>query len=177
MPYFENVRTWFRAAFMGVADATVANTTNEVSLVPPGVGDRVIPAGFFLTSGNTARLILRGTLSTGLVPGTATFKIKLNGTTLISGSASALLASVSTSGFQLSTTITARASGKVVGAGDARFVSGLLGQRSFVDLNLDTPTAITPDVDNVIDVTVAMTVASAQNSIRTITCTLELLYA
>lgn len=164
----------FQTGFSGTAHATLTGTT-ETSIMPTGVGAKTIRANW-LKPGRTARLIMRGVVSTGLVPGTATFKVKLGGNIIASGSASALLGSLNESGFVLSQTIacwTTGTAGTIAVAGEARYSTGLTGTKGTVELNSATPVAVNTTIDLPIDVTVTWGLTG--NNIKVITCTLELL--
>ena len=167
--------TNFQTKFSGTTDATVNNITTEASVVPTGSGTMTIPTGW-MKVGNTARLVMRGVCSTPLVAGNATFKVKLNGTTIATGTVGSLLGSVTNGGISLSETITIRStgvSGTAAVAGSVKYPAGVIGSKAEADLTSVTPITIDTTVDQVITVTVQFGLAS--HIVRFITCTLELL--
>jgi hypothetical protein len=118
---------------------------------------------------------MRGVSSTTLVPGTATFKIKLGGTTIITGTTAGLLGSLTNSNFYLSLTIACLnpgSSGSVVCSGEIDYVSGVNALKSAIPLNLAS-TAVDTTSDQSLDVSVTWGLSG--NSITILTATLELL--
>lgn len=69
---------------------TTISGTAEVSVFPTGVGTKTIPAGWF-QPGYNARVIARGTVTTPLIAGTTTVRIKNGSTVLHSVATSSLL--------------------------------------------------------------------------------------
>lgn len=169
-----NDRTSFQTKYTGVAVATVSNTVTETSIVPSGVGSLVMPADW-MKPGNTARLVMRGLVTTPLIPGMVTFKLKSNGTTWVTGATTALLGSATDAGFLFSETITIMttgATGTASIAGEVRYPAGILSTKSTTDMIAKSVTLNTT-VDQAISVTGQWSLNS--HKIDVVTCTFELL--
>ena len=165
----------FQTKFSGTTDATVNNVTTENSIIPTGSGTMTIPAAW-MKVGNTARLVMRGLCTTPLVAGNATFKVKLNGNMIASGTVGSLLGSVTNGGISLSETITIRSTGTTgtaVVAGSVKYPSGALTTKGEADLTSTSPITLDTTVDQVVTVTVQFGLGS--HIIKMLTCTLELL--
>lgn len=176
MPSYFSPRSIFSTLFSGTANQVVSNTTSEMSLMPTGMGQKIIPANT-LVQGTTARLIIAGVYSGALVPTTALFKFKINGNVVASGTASALLASASNQGFSYRQTMTCRAAGttgSLVTVGTMQYANGLM-TRANVDLNNIAGYTIDTTVDNTLDLSVTWGALSSSNSMTAVTATLEYL--
>lgn len=81
------------------AVGTVTGTT-ESTLFPDVVGQRMFPANWFQPGAN-ARFVLRGSVTTPLVAGTTTVRVKVGGTTIASATTTSLLGSLTGSSFSV----------------------------------------------------------------------------
>lgn len=167
--------TTFDTRYSSTAGMTNAGTT-EMSLISSGVGSMTIPAGW-ATPGSTARLVIRGLLTTPLVSlGVSTFRFKTNGTTRSSGQTLNLLGGVTNVGFSAYQTLSFRSvgtTGTAVSAGELRYPSGGLTQRAVVDLIQPTPFTIDTTTEITLDLTAQWSLSG--HSMTTVTTTLELL--
>jgi hypothetical protein len=108
--------------FTGTADATVANTTTETTLISPGDGTVTIPA-YYLKVGKTITVEAWGIYTADASPATLEIKASLGGVLLCTTGANTL---TTTEGGQWRATITftcrtTGASGTVMSQGEARF--------------------------------------------------------
>lgn len=167
--------TTFDPRYLSTGGMTNAGTT-EMSLISTGVGSMTIPAGWAVP-GATARLVIRGLLTTPLISlGVSTFRFKTNGTTRTSGQTLNLLGGVTNVGFAAYQTISFRsvgATGTAVCAGEIRYPSGGLTQRAVVDMVQPTPFTIDTTVEQNLDLTAQWSLSG--HSMTTVTTTLELL--
>lgn len=170
-----NAVTNFDARFLSTAGATITGTT-EQSMFAAGAGSMTIPAGW-ATPGSTARIIVRGLLTTPLISlGTSTFRFKTNGTTRTSATTVNLLGGMTDAGFVAYQTISFRSvgtSGTAVCAGEIRYPSGSLAQRGVIDLIAATPFSIDTTVDTSLALTAQWSLIG--HSLTSVTTTLELL--
>lgn len=158
--------------FTATADATVANTAAETSILGTGVGTKTLPANF-LVAGKTIRGKVRGILSDTLTP-TINIKVKLGATVIMQTTAVALITGLANAGFDLGFDMTCRttgASGTVMGGAMFFYANGTTAQ---VLAGAGTA-AVTVDTTSsqVIDVSVTWGTASASNTITGQTVTLE----
>lgn len=93
----------------GTASATVANTATETSIIGTGVGDKSLPANFWI-AGKTVRLHLSGTFSDILTP-TLRLRLKLGSTTIVDGTALALPLLAGTQEWRCECRLTCRTTG------------------------------------------------------------------
>lgn len=165
----------FAPRFLSTAGLTATGTT-EQSLIAAGSGSMTIPAGWAMP-GSTARLVIRGTLTTPLVSlGTSTFRFKTNGTTRTSGTTLNILGGMTGAGFVAYQTISFRsvgATGTAVCAGEIRYPSGSLTQRATVDMVAATPFTIDTTGPITLDLTAQWTLIG--HTVEAVTTTLELL--
>jgi hypothetical protein len=158
---------------------TVQGTTAETTIVPTGVGTLAVPADYFRPGAN-ARIVARGMVTTPLVAGTATFKIKLGGQTLLTASSAALLGNLGTpQSFRVICNIqcdTAGVNGKVNTGGEVGYPSGSAGNVVSGSLPLNASgLAVNTTVELPVDVTVQFTNAAV--TLTTTIFTLELMNA
>lgn len=163
--------------FVATADKTVTNTSAATSIIGTGVGSITLPANF-LVAGKTLRISIGGVFSTLLTPGNLTIVVKLGSTTIASSTISNILASASNNAFQGAGTITCRsagASGSVSMNGNVNYDTGVL-TRGFAALN-NSGSTVTLDTtaSQTLDITVQWATASASNSIKATTATVEIL--
>lgn len=167
--------TTFDARYLSTGGMTNAGV-NEMSLISTGVGSMTIPANW-ATPGATARLVIRGLLTTpALSLGVSTFRFKTSGTTRTSGQTVNLLGGVTNVGFVAYQTISFRTigtSGTAVCAGELRYPSGGLAQRAVVDMVQPTPFTIDTTTEIALDLTAQWSLSG--HSMTTVTTTLELL--
>lgn len=165
----------FAPRFLSTAGLTATGTT-EQSLVAAGSGSMTIPAGWAMP-GSTARLVIRGTLTTPVLSlGTSTFRFKTNGTTRTSGTTLNILGGMTGAGFVAYQSISFRsvgANGTAVCAGEIRYPSGGLTQRATVDMVVASPFSIDTTAPLTLDLTAQWTLIG--HTVEAVTTTLELL--
>lgn len=162
--------------FSQTADATVANTGTETTLIGTGVGTVTLPADVLFGSsgsaGRTLRITARGIYGTdAITPGNLNLRVKLGATTICTTGNVAATAALTNRFWELTAYITCRtqgAAGTVLGNGgflhdDALATSEL---RIWQMINTGT-TTIDTTASLAIDVTADWDTADAQN---TITC-------
>lgn len=167
--------TSFESRYLSTGSVTATGTT-EQSLIAPGSGSMTIPAGWAV-AGSTARLIIRGLLTTPLISvGASTFRFKLNGTSRTTGQTVNLLGGMTDAGFVAYQTVsfrTAGSSGTAVCAGEIRYPSGSLINRGVVDMVQPTPFTVDTTAPITLDLTTQWSLIS--HSVTAVTTTLELL--
>lgn len=155
------------AWFVSTADATVANTATETTLVGAGWGSATVPANR-LYAGSAFRVRASGVLSCTGTP-TLAIKLTLGGTTLVTTGAVALAGTVSNASWRFEGDITCRTAG---GSGTVR-AQGMFwfDNSAHAGLVEGMPSTTTAVVDttaaNAVAVTATWGTASASN---TITC-------
>lgn len=169
------VVTTFESKYLSTSSVSVSGT-NETSLIAAGAGSMTIPAGWAVP-GATARLVIRGLLTTPLVSlGTSTFRFKTNGTARTTGQTLNVLGGMTNAGFSTVQTISFRTtgtSGTAVCAGELRYPSGSLTTRAVIDMVQPTPFTIDTTQDVTLDLTAQWSLIG--HSMQTVTTTLELL--
>lgn len=175
-----NGSNYVAAIFTATADATITNTTSELSGLGTGIGTKTLTANSTVI-GRTIRIEGSGVYSAAVVsPGTLTIKIKLGSTVLASTVLGAIVSGASNLGFQFEADFTFRTiggSGTVVTAGSINYASNALGARLFGDLNNSGSSAtVDTTVDQAIDVTVTWQTASVSNIIKVTNSTIEVLW-
>jgi hypothetical protein len=139
--------------FFSTSSKTITGTS-ETSIIPPGVGDLIVPGNWF-QPGYNLRIVARGTVTTPLVSGTTNIKIKLNGTTVVSAVSTSLLGSLVGQYFRVICNIQCYSigtNGVLAAAGEIGYPSGLAGvQQGNQPLNnaniaIDTTQPINLDV-------------------------------
>jgi hypothetical protein len=167
--------TSFESRYLSTGSTSITGTT-EQSLISVGSGSMTIPANW-VQAGSTARLVIRGLLTTPLVSlGTSTFRFKTNGTTRVTGQTVNLLGGMTNAGFVAYQTISFRSSGvsgTAVCAGELRYPSGSLIQQGTVDMIQPAPFTIDTTQAISLDLTAQWSLIS--HSMQTVTTTLELL--
>lgn len=165
--------------FTSTTTQTVAATTSETTIIGSGSGSLTIPANY-LIAGKVLRFELRGLYSTPLLNvGSVTIRVKLGTTTLETGSASALLASVTNAGFEGSGLITCRTvgvSGTVIIMGGVTYGVGNNMAPLVTAVNNGT-SAVTIDTttSQVFNITIQWSNNTAGNSVSSLNCSLEAL--
>jgi hypothetical protein len=163
--------------FSSSAVQTIAATVAETSVFGAGSGSLTLPAGY-LTVGKMLRFSVRGVYSTpALAVGNVLIKVKLGGTVLASGTASALLVSATNSGFvgqALITCQSASSSGSVVIMGELSYAVG----NNIAALTMAINNGVTPSTINTtgtlaFDATVTWSNNTAGNSLSSLNCLLE----
>lgn len=163
---------FFQTMFAGIGKLLSTNGTAEQSIIPSGLGSKVIPAGA-LKPGSIYRLLLAGQITTVAVPGSVTFRTKLNGTIVTSAATVSLLGGQTDVGFQISQTFQCYSDGslgKVSISGRAKYPSGALSQKGEADMQADSLTVDTT-VAQAIDVTAQFGITGS--SVKVLTCGLE----
>lgn len=159
--------------FSQIADATVANTTTETTLVGPGRGNSQLAAGV-LKVGSTVRVKLSGYLSDTGNP-TMDIKVKVGGSEVCSTGAQNLDTSVSEADFHAEVLITCRSTG----ASGTVVASGLFEHDNGTSFGLTKTSATAVDTTGALDLDVTATwgAADAANTITAQICTIELITA
>lgn len=171
-----SITTVRQGLFSQTADATVANTITETSIIGTGIGSVTLPANA-LTVGKVINVLGGGIFSTtGLTP-SLTVKVKLGSTVLATVAISDLLGSATGAPFQFNLMIVPRStgvSGSVQITGNINYSSTTLTGRGFARLD-NGGTAITVDttISQAFDATGTWSAASASNSVITKNVTLE----
>ena len=159
--------------FSQVADATVANTTDETSILGVGRGSKTLDADI-LEVGTVIVIVLHGHLSDTGTP-TLDLKVKLGGVEVCSTGAVTLANTITEEGFALRVEITCRttgAGGTVVAGGTFEYSAG--NQHMLVKTGTsaaDTTAALA------VDVTADWSAADAANTITCQIATIELMKA
>lgn len=160
--------------YVSTADATVANTATETTLIGTGVGTLTLPANFFI-AGRTIRIQARGYFSSTNLGPTLRLKIKLGSTVLLDTGAQALaLLAATTREWMVDAAITCRtigASGSVIGQGLATLMdlASAVGSATSEEMsNVGGATTIDTTATQAVGTTAQWGTASASN---TITCT------
>lgn len=155
------------------ASITTGSTSENSLMAGSSVGSNTIPGGWF-TPGASVRIAVKGSMTTILTPGVATFRVKSNGTTIATGSTTGLLSLANNGAFSAVVTIqcyTDGPSGTFGIAGKAEHPGGLGGAVSSVPLNATFTMDST--VPQTIDITYQATASG--NSLQTIISTIELI--
>lgn len=74
--------------------------TTENSLFPDVVGQKMFPADWFQPGAN-ARFVLRGSVTSPLIPGTTTIRVKVGGVTIATATSTSLIGSVTGGAFSV----------------------------------------------------------------------------
>jgi hypothetical protein len=164
----------FDGLFSQTADATVANTTTETTIFGTGQGSLTVAANH-LTAGKSVRIKLRGRWSTTTPAPTMNVRFKIGGTTYNATGVVALFQTVTDGLFEIDIVLTCRTAGSggtCVSTVNAMFNGGAAGVRQMYDATPDT-TTIDTTATNTLDVTVQWGTASAQNTITSLTATVD----
>ncbi len=153
------------------ADATIANTVTETTLLGTVLGTLTLPADF-LIAGRVIRLTMSGYISTTGTPN-ITIRSKLGSSEVI-GTGAFAVGAVSNVGWSYTSLITCRAagvSGSVVSSGIFSWNNG-----SIQHAVKTTSTTIDTTITQAIDITGEWSVADALNTITSQLATVEILY-
>lgn len=115
--------------FSSTADATVASSTTETSIIGTGVGSATLPANF-MVAGKVIRITVQGILSNTASP-SLRIRVKFGSTFILDTGTVTLVGTLSNSHFKVSALLicrTAGASGTIMGSGDLRYDNGTTGQ-------------------------------------------------
>lgn len=163
--------------FIGTADKTITNTTNETSAIPTGVGSTSLQEDWWV-SGRMIRIKAYGVYTTpAITGGTVTIKVKIGSTAIATVATSSLLVGASNAAFHFEVSMTCRsagASGSVVcgGAVDYEVASAA---RIFDNLDNDgAATTVDTTAVGVVDVTVTWDTASTSKIIKVTVASFEI---
>lgn len=161
--------------FTQTADATVANTTVETSILGTGSGTKTVAAGAINTVGRTLRIKVRGMISVNVGSPTLTVRFKIQGVTISTGVIAVNAAS--SNAFSIDEMVTTRstgASGTVASNGEFSYQDTLNGSPS---VGLLQPGTSTTDLttSKALDITVQWSAANALNTITSQIATIEIL--
>lgn len=166
-----------KVAFTQTANANVASSTSETTIIGTGIGTVTLAASF-LTVGKTLRVRAYGFYGTKAAPvGTFTLKLKYGTTVLITISPT-LTASLSNQQWEATFDITCRttgATGTVFAQGSANFwtvatTAGPINAVTTSTTTIDTTTS------NKLDLTVQWGTSNASNTITSTNYTMEVLF-
>jgi hypothetical protein len=161
--------------FTQTADAAVANTVTETSILGTGSGTKTVAAGAINTIGRTLRIQVRGMISVNVGSPTLTVRFKVQGVTISTGVIAVNAASSNAFSIdELVTTRTTGASGTFASNGEFSYQDTLNGSPS---VGLLQPGTSTTDLttSKTIDVTVQWSAASASSTITSQVATIEIL--
>lgn len=173
-PLFNPALEGLTGRFFSTAPRTITGTA-EASVIPPGIGSMAIPAGWF-KPGYNARLVVRGTVTTPLVAGTANIRVKVGGATLVSAATTGLLGSLTNQSFKVICNIqcyTEGVNGTFGVAGEVAYPTGLLGINPGNQTINSTTSTFNTTVEQMVDVTAQWGLTG--HSISTTVATLELM--
>jgi hypothetical protein len=159
--------------FISTADAAVANTTSETSLVGAGVGSRTLPANFWEV-GRAVKLNVGG-ITSDRVATSLTIRAKLGAVTLATTGTLAMQGSTANSSFRTTLDLVCRSTG-VTGA---LAVSGVFVQdntlhiASMMSLASASPVTVDTTASAALDVTAQWSAGSPLNSITGQTAIVE----
>lgn len=161
--------------YTSTATATVANTTNETSIIGSGVGTLTLPANFFV-AGKNVRVRVRGILSDTGTP-TLNIKVKLGSTVIAQTTAIALAGTISNNYFEAEAGITCRttgASGTVIAQGhmiydESTHAGTMWGMANTAATTIDTTAS------QALDVTATWGTGVSANTISGTNATVEVL--
>lgn len=162
--------------FVSTSNYTVSNSSsNDVSIVPAGLGTRTLPANY-LQTGKVLRVRASGIYSsTTTTAGTVTFKIKLGATTISTTTTiNSLTTSQTNQLWVLNATFicqTVGSSGTIINNGVAGFYDTTNGLVAFPMTTL-TGATIDTTSSGLLDVLIQFSVASSLNSITTTNLTI-----
>jgi hypothetical protein len=161
--------------FTQTADATVANTVTETSILGTGSGTKTVAAGAINTIGRTLRIQVRGIISVNVGSPTLTVRFKVQGVTISTGVIAVNAASSNAFSIdELMTTRTTGSSGTFASNGEFSYQDTLNGSPS---VGLLQPGTSTTDLttSKTIDVTVQWSAASASSTLTSQVATIEIL--
>ena len=161
--------------FTGTADATVADTTAEMSLIPTGIGTVTLPADF-LVVGKTIKIDAWGIWTEDAVPSTLELRAELGGTLLCTTGAQTMVTSEGGE-WHMEVIFTCRStgvSGTIYSQGEVDFMSAFTTSVKHW-MRRSATNAIDTTVSNAIDLTATHGAADADNSITTTNITVTVL--
>lgn len=158
------------------ADAAVANTTTETTLLGTVLGTYTIEASQINLAGKTVRVRVRGVVSDTLTP-TLNIKFKIGGTTIVSTGAQTMVTSLANNSFECVVDLVTR----TTGSSGTIMANGMFNYNTPAFALVSEPMVITSTATvnltttQVIDVTATWSAASASNTITGQTVTVEIL--
>jgi len=161
--------------FTGTADATVANTVTETSIVPTGVGTVTLPANF-LVAGKTIKIDAWGIWEADTSASTLELRVELGGTLLCTTGAQTMV-TCEGGEWHMEAIVTCRttgASGTTYSQGEVDFMSAFTTSVKHWMRRSATNT-IDTTVSNVLDVTATHGTADPDNLITTTNITVTVL--
>lgn len=161
--------------FTQTADATVANTVTETTLIGTGVGTVTLPANFFV-AGKTIKMIITGYFSTTGTPND-TMAFKLGSTTVLTTGAMAMGSNSSNQLWRMEMILTCRATGTtgtVMAQGYCICLDSTVAVR-IMEMVTTATTTINTTISLAIDSTNTWGTASESNTITATNCILEVL--
>jgi hypothetical protein len=161
--------------FTGTADATVANTITETTLIPTGVGTVTLPANY-LIAGKTIKIDAWGIWTEDAVPSTLELRAELGGTLLCTTGAQTMVTSEGGE-WHMEVIFTCRStgvSGTIYSQGEVDFMSAFTTSVKHW-MRRSATNAIDTTVSNAIDLTATHGAADADNSITTTNITVTVL--
>lgn len=161
--------------FTSTADATIANTVTETTLLGSGVGTTTLPANFFVP-GKTVRVRVKGKIANTGTP-TIQIKAKLGSVAVYDTAAITMSTITGTTYFEADFDLTCRtagSSGTVQGQGKFNYhtAASVLAE---IASPSTSATTINTTISNVLDVTVTWGTASSSNTITSTNATVEVL--
>lgn len=159
--------------FTSTADATVANTTVEGSVIGTGVGTMTLPANF-LVAGKMVRMSVRGILSNAAL---ATLRVRVfyGATVLLDSTATGILGTNTNTFFMVTSQFICRttgASGTVMPTGNLTYNNSTTSQAN--GLVVTAPVTVDTTSSALLDIKVTLS-ASATNSVTGQSVVLEVL--
>ena len=151
--------------FTSTADATVANSTTETSVIGSGIGTKTLPANFFV-AGKTVRIRVKGIFSTTGTP-TVNVKAKLGSTLIVETTAIATSGTIANDEFEVEIYLTCRttgATGTVIGSGKFRYDNST-NAGLHIGMPATSATTIDTTASQVLDITWTWGAASASNTV------------
>jgi len=161
--------------FTQTADAAVANTVTETSILGTGSGTKTVAAGAINTIGRTLRIQVRGMISVNVGSPTLTVRFKVQGVTISTGVIAVNAAS--NNAFSIDELVTVRttgASGTFASNGEFSYQDTSNGSPS---VGLLQPGTSTTDLttSKTIDITVQWSAANAASTLTSQVATIEIL--
>lgn len=151
--------------FTATADATVANTVTETSVIGSGVGTLTLPANFFV-AGKTVRVSLKGKIATTGTP-TLQFKAYLGSTAVVDTTAVTLATITGTNMWAATFDITCRttgATGTVISQGAVAYFTAV-GSPNGIASPTTATTTINTTASQALEVKITWGTASSSNTI------------
>lgn len=161
--------------FTQTADAALANSTTETSILGTGAGTKTLAAGAVNAVGRTIRINVKGMVSNFSGSPTLTIRIKIQGVTIATGTVA--MVNATNNDFEISQIITVRSTGtggsfSTSGSFNHGMTTGSSGRASIVVAGTQT-TDLT--LSRSLDITAQWGTAHASNSITSQVATIEIL--